>query len=117
MSLGATLISNNNEIGTNEKNLESLKIQNKDQLRTQKIDNTIKLKSTDNILCTKNNNIFNTTISNINKQNGQTEIDRTLFTFKPKLNPKSALIAQNFINFYERQNLATRKQLEMVGIF
>ena len=46
----------------------------------------------------------------------QLNYDKNLFTFKPKLNPKSALIAQNFLNFYERQNIHTQKQLEMVYI-
>ncbi len=40
--------------------------------------------------------------------------DKTLFTFKPKLNPKSNVIAQKFLNFYERQNIHTQKQLEIV---
>ena len=45
-------------------------------------------------------------------------VDRTLFTFKPKLNPKSKVLAENFLNFYERQNIHTQKQLEMVsGLF
>ena len=43
------------------------------------------------------------------------QLDKSLFTFKPKLNPKSHLLAQNLISFYERQNLHSRKQLEMVS--
>jgi hypothetical protein len=38
-------------------------------------------------------------------------IDSNLFTFKPKLNPKSLEIAQNILNFYERQDLHSKKQL------
>ena len=45
----------------------------------------------------------------------QFQLDKELFTFKPKLNPKSTLLAQNLISFYERQNLHSRKQLEMVS--
>ena len=41
--------------------------------------------------------------------------DKSMFTFKPKLNPKSNLLAQNFLNFYERQNIHTQKQLEIVS--
>ena len=49
-----------------------------------------------------------------NRQTKPKIYDKTLFTFKPKLNPKSNLIAQKFLNFYERQNIHTQKQLEIV---
>jgi len=42
------------------------------------------------------------------------DISSTDLTFKPKLNPKSNVIAQKFLNFYERQNIHTQKQLEIV---
>jgi hypothetical protein len=41
-------------------------------------------------------------------------LDPNLFTFKPKLNPKTQMLTSNLLSFYERQNLHTRKQLEMV---
>ena len=49
------------------------------------------------------------------KGSNEFQLDKNLFTFKPKLNPKSHLLAQNLISFYERQNLHSRKQLEMVS--
>jgi len=49
------------------------------------------------------------------KGGNEFQLDKNLFTFKPKLNPKSHLLAQNLISFYERQNLHSRKQLEMVS--
>ncbi len=48
------------------------------------------------------------------KQHSSKNLDKNLFTFKPKLNAKTNLIAQNFLNFYERQSLHTQKQLEQV---
>jgi len=41
-------------------------------------------------------------------------LDKNIFTYKPKINAKSNMLAQNFLNFYERQNLHTQKQLEIV---
>lgn len=41
--------------------------------------------------------------------------DKSLFTFKPKLNPKSTLIAaQGQSSFMERQNSHNQKQLELL---
>ena len=36
------------------------------------------------------------------------------FTFKPKLNAKSNLIAQNLVSFFERQSLHNFKRMEIV---
>lgn len=44
------------------------------------------------------------------------ELDKELFTFKPKLNRKSSILAQNIIGFYERQNKHCQKQLELVEL-
>ena len=41
-------------------------------------------------------------------------IDTNLFTFKPKLNPKSIVLAKNVLDFYERQNQHSKKQLELL---
>ena len=49
------------------------------------------------------------------KTGAEFQLDKELFTFKPKLNRKSTLLAQNLISFYERQNLHSRKQLELVS--
>ena len=46
-----------------------------------------------------------------------TNLDPNLFTFKPHINPKSALLTQNLINFYERQNQHIRKQTDMVSFY
>jgi hypothetical protein len=51
-----------------------------------------------------------------NEREHNIKLDKNLFTFKPKLNKKSTLLTQNLISFYERQNLHTRKQLELVNI-
>lgn len=45
---------------------------------------------------------------------GVSNIDRKLFTFKPKLNPKTKLLTSKILSFYERQNLHSKKQLETV---
>lgn len=50
-----------------------------------------------------------------NEREHNFKLDKKLFTFKPKLNKKSTLLTQNLISFYERQNLHTRKQLELVN--
>lgn len=42
-------------------------------------------------------------------------LDPNLFTFKPKLNPKTELLTQNIAGFYERQNLHIKKQLDLVS--
>lgn len=47
-------------------------------------------------------------------RNKMADLDKELFTFKPKLNRKSTLIAQNILGFYERQNRHCQKQLELV---
>lgn len=48
-------------------------------------------------------------------KSAKSNIDRTLLTFKPKISHKSKLLAENFLNFYERQNVHTQKQLEIVS--
>lgn len=51
-------------------------------------------------------------------KSAKSNIDRALFTFKPKINHKSKLLAENsdlVLNFYERQNIHTQKQLEIVS--
>jgi hypothetical protein len=56
--------------------------------------------------------------TNTNTINGDSKffnnLDKNLFTFKPKLNPKSNMIAQNFSSFLERQSLHSTKRLELV---
>ena len=42
-------------------------------------------------------------------------LDPNLFTFKPKLTPKTELLTQNLMNFYERQNQHLKKQSDMVS--
>jgi hypothetical protein len=51
----------------------------------------------------------------LEQQANATNLDPNLFTFKPHINPKSALLTQNLINFYERQNQHIRKQTDMVS--
>jgi len=41
----------------------------------------------------------------------------TLFTFKPKMNAKSNLIAQKLLSFAERQDQHTQKQIKLVYTF
>ena len=41
-------------------------------------------------------------------------LDKELFSFKPKLNPKSNLIAQNLQSFAERREAYARRQSEIV---
>lgn len=53
--------------------------------------------------------------SHLTENKIKSNFDKNLFTFKPKLNPKSNMIAQNFLSFYERQNIHTQKQLEIVS--
>jgi hypothetical protein len=43
-----------------------------------------------------------------------TSCNSNTFTFKPKLNPKSQVLAKNILDFYERQNLHSKKQLEIL---
>jgi hypothetical protein len=42
-------------------------------------------------------------------------LDPNLFTFKPKLTPKTELLTQNIMNFYERQNQHLKKQSDLVS--
>lgn len=42
--------------------------------------------------------------------------NQSLFTFKPKMNAKSNLIAQKLLSFTERQDLHTQKQIKLVFI-
>lgn len=44
------------------------------------------------------------------------KLDRNLFTFKPKLNPKSEQLTQNIEGFHERQNKHLKKQLDLVSL-
>lgn len=75
----------------------SFEILNNDDFRNQKIAN----------------NVSNNRISVSNKHSDK--IDRSLFTFQPKLNRKSAsLVSQNILSFKERQDLHTKRQLEML---
>ena len=61
-----------------------------------------------------------TTTVTTNSNNDDTDskffkhLDKNLFTFKPKLNAKSNLIAQNFSSFLERQSMHSTKKLELV---
>lgn len=41
---------------------------------------------------------------------------KSVFTFKPKMNPKSNLIAQKLLSFAERQDQHTQKQIKLVFI-
>jgi hypothetical protein len=61
-------------------------------------------------------NLMNGYNNSSNNNNNTKNMDKTLFTFKPKLNAKSNQIAQNLLNFYERQNLHSQKQLEIVNL-
>jgi hypothetical protein len=58
-------------------------------------------------------------IESANNPNNSTsfnlKLDKTLFTFKPKLNPKSELLTQNIINFHERQSKHLKKQQDLVS--
>lgn len=50
----------------------------------------------------------------INKKENLPPIDSSLFTFRPKLNPKSLMIAENLLDFYERQNIYNKNKLELL---
>ena len=63
----------------------------------------------------KNSDINNTHQTRVKSAKLFEKIDRNLFTFQPKINPKSSLMTQNLLNFYERQNLHFKKQLEIVS--
>jgi hypothetical protein len=60
---------------------------------------------------------ISTTLENNSTSSGRKElgsINSNTFTFKPKLNPKSQVLAKNILDFYERQNLHSKKQLEIL---
>jgi hypothetical protein len=50
-----------------------------------------------------------------NNINNDIKLNRNLFTFKPKLNPKSEQLTQNIEGFYERQNKHIKKQHDLVS--
>ena len=60
------------------------------------------------------NSDLNESIRNRSSKKYRVELDRNLFTFKPKLNPKTQLLASNLLSFNERQNLHLKKHFEMV---
>jgi hypothetical protein len=50
------------------------------------------------------------------QSNNLNHLNQNLFTFKPKMNAKSNLIAQKLLSFAERQDQHTRKQMKLVYI-
>ena len=60
------------------------------------------------------NSDLNESIKNRSSKRYREQLDRNLFTFKPKLNPKTHLLASNLLSFDERQSLHLKKQFEMV---
>lgn len=95
-------------------------------LSTSKEPTTSNMLETNNIidgnsqLVVMNIKTTTTTTVTTNSNNDDTDskffkhLDKNLFTFKPKLNAKSNLIAQNFSSFLERQSMHSTKKLELV---
>ena len=95
-------------------------------LSTSKEPTTSNMLETNNIIDENSQlvvmNIKTTTTTTVttNSNNDDTDskffkhLDKNLFTFKPKLNAKSNLIAQNFSSFLERQSMHSTKKLELV---
>ena len=90
---------------TNKNNNVNYKITNTNSSKGKVISNSTKL----TILPTS------TTPTILQASTSPPNLDPNLFTFKPKLTPKTELLTQNLMNFYERQNQHLKKQSDLVS--